>query len=133
MVARKTGVETSKKIATLASKGLRAPSTLTTKQIKQLAGAALANRQGPTVPKESWQNDRQKIGEKAVGLTMKELPNLPTPLFFTVISTNNPGTTMFVNVAHVMKIEIEAATRQHGSITLSDGQVSSLEQMRPIG
>ena len=56
---------------------------------------------------------------------MKELPNLPTPLFFTVVSQNSPGTTMFVNAAHVMKIEIEAATRQHGSITLSDG--SSIE------
>ena len=52
MAARKTGVETSKRIASVASKGLRAPSTLTTKQIKQVSAAALANRQGPTVPKK---------------------------------------------------------------------------------
>ena len=50
MAARKTGVETSKKVASIASKGLRAPSTLTTKQIKQVSAAALANRQGPTMP-----------------------------------------------------------------------------------
>lgn len=64
MVARKTGVETSKKIATLASKGLRAPSTLTTKQIKQLAGAALANRQGPTVPKKASKKTAKKSARK---------------------------------------------------------------------
>jgi len=47
---RKTGVETSKRVASIASKGVRAPSTLTTKEIQIIAGAALSNRQGPTVP-----------------------------------------------------------------------------------
>jgi hypothetical protein len=51
MAARKTGVETSKRVASVASKGLRAPSTLTTKEIKEVSAAALANRQGPTIPK----------------------------------------------------------------------------------
>ena len=50
MVARKTGVETSKTIASLASKALKKPSSMNAKQIRQIAGAALANRQGPTVP-----------------------------------------------------------------------------------
>jgi hypothetical protein len=51
MAERKTGVETSKPIATVASRGLRNPGSLTNKQIQQVSAAALANRQGPTVPK----------------------------------------------------------------------------------
>jgi hypothetical protein len=50
MAARKTGVETSKKVASVASKGLKDPGSLTNKQIQQVSAAALANKQGPTVP-----------------------------------------------------------------------------------
>ena len=47
---RQTGVETSKQVASVASKGLKDPGSLTNKQIQQVSAAALANRQGPTVP-----------------------------------------------------------------------------------
>lgn len=50
MPNKKTGSETSAKMATLASKAMRKPSTLTTKQIKQLGGAVLGQREPPTVP-----------------------------------------------------------------------------------
>jgi hypothetical protein len=47
---RKTGVETSAKIASLASRALKTPSKMTAAEVRKIAGAALANRQGPTVP-----------------------------------------------------------------------------------
>ena len=53
MAARKprtTGVETSKTVASVASKGLKDPGSLTKKEIQIVSGAALANTQGPTVP-----------------------------------------------------------------------------------
>ena len=50
MAPRKTGVETSKKVASVASKGLKDPGSLTKKEIQIVSGAALANVQGPTVP-----------------------------------------------------------------------------------
>ena len=42
MAPRKTGVETSKKVASVASQGVRKPGSLTNKQIRQVSGAALA-------------------------------------------------------------------------------------------
>lgn len=50
MPNKKTGSETSKKMASLASKAVRKPSTLTTKQIRQLGGSVLGQREGPTIP-----------------------------------------------------------------------------------
>lgn len=50
MPNKKTGSETSKKMASLGSKAMRKPSTLTNKEIKQLGGAVLGQREGPTVP-----------------------------------------------------------------------------------
>jgi hypothetical protein len=47
---RKTGAETSLPMARLASLAIRKPSALTTKQIRQLGGAALRQFEGPTVP-----------------------------------------------------------------------------------
>jgi hypothetical protein len=53
MAPRKAGVETSKRVASVASKGLKDPASLTNKEIQEVSAAALANRQGPTVPKKS--------------------------------------------------------------------------------
>jgi hypothetical protein len=50
VATRKTGVETSKTVASIASQGLKDPGSLTKKQIQQVSAAALANTQGPTVP-----------------------------------------------------------------------------------
>jgi len=60
MAARKTGVETSKAIATLASQALKTPSKMTAAQIRRIAGAALANRQGPTVPARAKPKPKNK-------------------------------------------------------------------------
>jgi hypothetical protein len=47
---RKTGREVTPAMASLASKAIRKPETLTLKQIRQVGGAALANVEPPTVP-----------------------------------------------------------------------------------
>ena len=49
---------------------------------------------------------------------MTEQITLPQPLFFKVA---NGGTTTFINAAHVVKIDIEAATLSNGTLYLSDG------------
>lgn len=49
---------------------------------------------------------------------MADKVTLPQPLFFTVASG---GTTTFINAAHVVKIEIEAATLSSGVLYLDDG------------
>jgi hypothetical protein len=43
------------------------------------------------------------------------------PLFFTVIDKQTPGTTSFINAEHVVRIDIEATTRERGTMTLVDG------------
>jgi hypothetical protein len=50
MPNKKTGSETSKKMASLGSKALRKPETVTRKEVQKLGGAVLANREPPTVP-----------------------------------------------------------------------------------
>lgn len=50
MVARKTGSETSKEIASLAGKALKDPKSITPKQIQKLAGSVLDQREPPTIP-----------------------------------------------------------------------------------
>ena len=47
---RTTGREVTPEMASLASKAIRKPETLTLKEIRQVGGAALANREPPTVP-----------------------------------------------------------------------------------
>lgn len=49
---------------------------------------------------------------------MSDPITLPQPLFFTVAKG---GTTTFVNAAHVVKIEIEAAGLSGGVLYLDDG------------
>lgn len=43
------------------------------------------------------------------------------PLFFKVIDSASPGTTTFINAAHVIRIDIEAATLKSGVMYLIDG------------
>jgi hypothetical protein len=50
MVTRKTGSETSPRLASLASRALRSPNSLTAAEIQELAGSVLGQREGPTVP-----------------------------------------------------------------------------------
>jgi hypothetical protein len=50
MPNKKTGSETSKKMASLGSKAMRKPETVTRKEIRQLGGAVVGQREGPTVP-----------------------------------------------------------------------------------
>jgi hypothetical protein len=50
MPNKKTGSETSKDMASLGSKALRKPETVTRKEIRKLGGAVLGQREGPTVP-----------------------------------------------------------------------------------
>lgn len=50
MVPRKTGSESSKRTASLASKGVKNPASLTLKEIQALAGAVLVQHEAPTVP-----------------------------------------------------------------------------------
>lgn len=54
---------------------------------------------------------------------MKEpvFSKMTQPLFFSVVDSANPATTIFINAAHVIKIEIDAATRQSGIMHLVDG------------
>jgi hypothetical protein len=55
MQARKTGSETSARLASLAGRALRHPTTLTAHEIQELAGAVLEQREPPTVPVEpAW-------------------------------------------------------------------------------
>lgn len=49
---------------------------------------------------------------------MSDSVMLPQPLFFTIAKG---GTTTFVNAAHVVKIEIEAASLSGGTMYLDDG------------
>jgi hypothetical protein len=50
MTIRKTGRESSQKMASLGSQALRKPETVTQKEVQQLGGSVLANREPPTVP-----------------------------------------------------------------------------------
>ena len=45
------------------------------------------------------------------------------PLFFSIARA---GTSSFVNAAHVVRIDIDAATRESGSLTLVDGSTVDL-------
>jgi hypothetical protein len=57
---------------------------------------------------------------------MDDKLKLPEPLFFTVIKPGEPGTTVFVNASHVMRIEIDAVQRKSGTLFLSDGSALEL-------
>jgi hypothetical protein len=50
MIPRKTGSETSARLASLASQALRNPKSLTEAEIKELAGSVLGQREPPTIP-----------------------------------------------------------------------------------
>lgn len=50
MPNKKTGSETSPKMASLASKAVRKPSTLTTTEVRKLGGSVLGQYEPPTVP-----------------------------------------------------------------------------------
>jgi hypothetical protein len=50
MTPRKTGSESSKRTASIASKGAKHPESLTLKEIQTLAGAVLVQHEPPTVP-----------------------------------------------------------------------------------
>jgi hypothetical protein len=50
MVTRKTGRESSKGLASLGSRALRKPETITRKEVQRLGGGVLANTEPPTVP-----------------------------------------------------------------------------------
>lgn len=52
---------------------------------------------------------------------------LPQPLFFTVIDSSDPGTTTFINAAHVVRIDIEAVTLKSGTLHLVDGSKIQLD------
>jgi hypothetical protein len=50
MIPRKTGSETSESIASIASRGLRYPESLTLEEIKKVCASALEQRESPTIP-----------------------------------------------------------------------------------
>ena len=50
MVTRKTGSETSARLASLAGRALRNPNSLTPAEIQELAGSVLEQFEPPTVP-----------------------------------------------------------------------------------
>lgn len=50
MLRRKTGSETSARIASIAGRGLRDPKSLTPNEIREVCGAALEQREPPTTP-----------------------------------------------------------------------------------
>ena len=50
MIPRKTGSETSEPIASLVSRGLQHPETLTLEEIRRVCASALVQRELPTVP-----------------------------------------------------------------------------------
>jgi hypothetical protein len=57
-------------------------------------------------------------------LKMTDKITLPSPLFFTVAKGS---TTMFINAAHVVKIEIEAVNLASGILHLDDGTQVELD------
>lgn len=50
-----------------------------------------------------------------------QFTKMTQPLFFTVIDSASPGTTTFINAAHVVRIDIEAASLKSGVMHLIDG------------
>jgi len=47
--------------------------------------------------------------------------SLPQPFFFKVVSPSDPSIVIFVNAAHVARIEIDSATLKKGTLHLVDG------------
>jgi len=50
MPSKKTGSESSTNLASLASKAIRKPGSLTNKEIQKLGGSVLGQKEPPTIP-----------------------------------------------------------------------------------
>lgn len=72
MITRKTGSETSARLASLAGRAMNNPASLSLDEIRELGGSVLVQREPPTVPIRP-----QSLGEALKRLTVVPPKNRP--------------------------------------------------------